>query len=778
VRPLLLLVAVASIAVGVLVAPAHGQEGDAASEKKGRIPVRIVGGRLLARCDASSAAGRIPLHVMINLEDQGALRLHGQTTGPAALALNSMEVQADFGLVTLHFPGFEISSNQISGGPDRQWDNFTRLHSEDLGEVGVAGSIGAQILERYHLTLDLAEGSLYLAPPSEGGVDAPRAERDETVVPITVTRRVAWLPVRLADGRQVSAGLGTRFFDTYVSEAVCAEIGKPAGDIGAVRLGEVDLAAYVAFRPGALQIETDDAAAFLVGLNLMRHFKIEVDRVNRWARLTPTAPPAFPTDDLAFFRAEADGSPEALESFLDEFPEVRLASECAERLLKLRMETGADDEALEKALAWTLSTRPEDLRATVALELARDLKEKDRAEVAVAAAKAGIEAGKKDRDPNAVHHLHGLVGEILLDRGEGREAWRHLLSAAFGIPEDGRVNLGLGRYYEQEGRLRRSFSRYLQASIKAEGGADAMRGLARVQKALGGESLGVDEIEHLVEGKIQTYNSATKFEPSDNDTTNRTVLVEFFTTPHLERFGLAGELAFEASLTHYDRTHVAMVTYHLPGGTPTASPVAAHHASFYGVRGPGVNVIDGFRTTDGAGRMRDRERMMADLREAIGDELLSETGHALVAEMRVEDGRVKGEVWVSGEMDPDLEVHVLLVERGVLFPGKSNIVIHRMLARGALTEDVGGALFDPDAAGEMVIPFDRALADVTAEIEAYLDQLESEGADPIPRVSTRIDPEQVAVVAFLRNRRTTVVEQASYADPHQADDETPSEDDE
>ena len=67
-----------------------------------------------------------------------------------------------------------------------------------------------------------------------------------------------------------------------------------------------------------------------------------------------------------------------------------------------------------------------------------------------------------DRYPDAVHQLHAQLGTILLDAGESREAWKHLLSAAFGLPEDGMVNLQLGRFYEQEGRYRRAFSRYVQ----------------------------------------------------------------------------------------------------------------------------------------------------------------------------------------------------------------------------------------------------------------------------------------------------------------------------
>ena len=749
----------------------RAQDGGRPATKRGRIPVRIIGGKLIARCDASTVAGRIPVNLLVELESQGALQIHRQAAGPGALDLGSMEVQADYGLVTLHFPGFEVSTTEVARGPERQWENFTRLHSEDLGEVSVVGAIGARIFDPYHLTIDLNEGFLHVDAPHAGGEPMPRAERNEIVTPITVTNRVAWLPVRVDGARPVAAGIGTRFYDTIVDKALCASLGKPAGDVGAVTLGDVNLAEYVAFRPGELKVETDDDAGFLIGLNVLEHFRVEIDRVNRWARLTPTVPPTFPADDLVYFRALVTGEAGPLESFLDEHANARLAAEAAEQLLKLRMDhEGSSDAALSKALRWTLDTRPEDLRATIALELATDLHEKGRDDVAVAAAEQGIEAGKKDRDPNAIHHLHGLIGEVLLARGEGQAAWRHLLSAAFGVPEDGRVNLSLGRYYEQEGRLRRAFSRYVQASIKAEGGADAMLGLARVQRALGGDSLGVDEIERLVEGKIQTFTSATKFEPTPETTTNRTPLVEFFTTPNLEQVGLAGELAFESSLTFYPRSSAVMLTYHLPGETPTATPVATHHASFYGVGNPGVNVIDGFRTVDGAGRMRDREKMMQELRDAIGDELLSETEYTMTMEAALADGHVTGKVRVEGPAHPDLMIHVILVERGVVFPGKSNIVIHRMLARGALTESLAGAPYRPDASGAMELLFERSLTDITAEIEAYLAQLEAAGSEPIPRVSTRIDPAQVAVVAFVRNERSTVVQQSTFVDPNATDE--------
>ena len=54
-----------------------------------------------------------------------------------------------------------------------------------------------------------------------------------------------------------------------------------------------------------------------------------------------------------------------------------------------------------------------------------------------------------------------------------------------------------------------------------------------------------------------------------------------------------------------------------------------------------------------------------------------------------------------------------LAERGVLFPGKSKVVIHRMLARGSMTGSLDGVVWKPEE-GEMRIPFSRSLKDITA----------------------------------------------------------------
>ena len=84
------------------------------------------------------------------------------------------------------------------------------------------------------------------------------------------------------------------------------------------------------------------------------------------------------------------------------------------------------------------------------------------------AGELGIANGREDRYPDAVHKLHAHMGSIQLQQGARRDAWKHLLSAAFGLPEDGPLNLDLARCYEEDGRFSRAYSRYLQALLSPE----------------------------------------------------------------------------------------------------------------------------------------------------------------------------------------------------------------------------------------------------------------------------------------------------------------------
>ena len=100
-------------------------------------------------------------------------------------------------------------------------------------------------------------------------------------------------------------------------------------------------------------------------------------------------------------------------------------------------------------------------------------------------------------------------------------------------------------------------------------------------------------------------------------------------------------------------------------------------------------------------------------------------------------------------------MQIVLAERGVLYPGKAKIVVHRMVARGVLTEELDGAPYAP-INGVMSLKFDKSLTEITEENEAFLKRHEDEGRGLPTRLSTSIDPQQVSLVAIVRDGNTVL----------------------
>ena len=720
------------------------------------IPVKIVAGKLIVSCDLSTRFRRIPVTLFVELESKCGLRLHNR----AAQGIRAENRDGTPNAITIHLPDRAITVPKREHGPEKTYEDFTKFHAPEIGEVALVGTIGSEILRAWHLEFDLHEGVMRLRAAAERDEAAAADVEGAVTTPITLTNDLVWFTVQFADGAPGAMALGTSRYDSLIDAAVARRHGKPAGDVGPLRVADLDLAAYVAFRPEDVAQVHEDGVVGVTGLNLLRSFKVEIDRVNRFIRLTKRSEPEFPAADLAFFRARAEEDADALEGFLKAHPEARLGEEAAALLVDRRLDEDADAQAMGRALGWVRDTQPEDLRATALLDLMQKLAEAGRPTYAVEAGKLGVESGRKDRYPDAVHKIHGRMGEILLEAGERREAWRHLLSAAFGLPEDGMVNLNLGRFYERQGRLRRAFSRYVQACIQPESGPQALEGLERLTAKMPGEErFSVDLVERLVGGKVLSFGAATKFEPDEKNSTNRVVLAEFFTNAHLEA-AIGGALGNEGILSHFPRSKLAVLAYHLPAPQmePLVNDLAVRTAMQRGVPldRPVVHILDGTVQAPGAARADQKEAVYNELRRAILERLLVPSSHELGLDLKVEGERVSGQVHVKGPATAGLKLHVVLAERGVLFPGKSKVVIHRMLARAALVAAEGVPLtFEGE---EATVPFEATLSGITAETEAFLARLAAEGRGAAGRMSTRIDPDQITVVAFLRDAGGAVVQ--------------------
>ena len=362
--------------------------------------------------------------------------------------------------------------------------------------------------------------------------------------------------------------------------------------------------------------------------------------------------------------------------------------------------------------------------------------------------------------------MHGLLGKTYLDRlvktGENQsEAWSHLLSAAFGLPEEGTINLNLGRFYEYQKRYNRAYSRFIQAVIQPDSGPEALEALQRVQPLLeSGEAFSVDTIERMIAGKVRNFGAATRYVSTDEEPADKVVLVEFFTNCHQgdERGGaIGGALGNEGLIQHFPSEHVVFLSHHLPKPQvdPLCTSFAQARANHLGLEDPGVHVIDGVASAPGAARWRQAEGVYQRARGAIIGRLATYTDYDLEIDARIERAgdtwQVKGHASVYGPEEYDMAVQVVLAEKGVLAPGKSTVVVHRAVARGVLTGNDEGVEFEHTSAEDdlMRIDFDRTLADITAANEAFLDQLEADGVGTTARFSSQIDPRQVRVIAFL-----------------------------
>lgn len=754
---------VAVALIGAFVAPALGQD------KVARVPVSIVAGRLVVPCQLA-AKKRIAANLFLDYEAPCELTMHNR-------AAMGIEAEAEDGTATpikVLLPDIEFEVARRELADDKAFERFTKWYSKELGENSVVGTIGARLLSRYHVTFDLAAGFVEFSAPREASREPPPVIDGTTVVPITVFNDLVWFPVAYGDRRGGAIALGTAKYDSWVDSDLADELGHPAGDVGPVVVGGIDLAPFVAFRPERVPHTHHDGVFGVIGLNVLRHFRVEVDRVNRTSRWTNTAPPQFPTEDLEYFRAREHGDGGALMQWLEAHGDARLAPEAAQRLLELRLDENADEATVKKAMEFVHATRPADLKATGALELMQTMQQAGRPTDALVAAELGLAAGRDDRYPESVHKLHARMGSILLEHQRSREAWKHLLSAAFGLPDDGPLNLDLARCYEQEGRFTRAYSRYLQALLSPDSGDAAIEGLERLQSKIeDAEDFSVDAVEKLIEGKIEGFGVATKFRPDENAKPSRTLLLEWFTNAHFEgQIGIA--LARDGLRDHFGREYAVLVTYDVPEPalTPLANPLGLRQwervMRATGAEGT-AHVMDGMVRLPPAARARDKQAAYDTIKVGATARLARESDHAITIEAKADANGLRANVVVLGPPVDGAIVQVLLVERGVLFPGKSRVVIHRNVARAALTNEPDGESFAPSDE-RLEFACERTWASIETELTTFLDRREADGAAKLSRHATRVDPRQASVVVILRDRETGAVLQAAQVDPTLAED--------
>jgi hypothetical protein len=127
------------------------------------------------------------------------------------------------------------------------------------------------------------------------------------------------------------------------------------------------------------------------------------------------------------------------------------------------------------------------------------------------------------------------------------------------------------------------------------------------------------------------------------------------------------------------------------------------------------------------------------------------------------DGVVRGEIELTGpESTSDLRLHILLCEKAVMAPGACAVILHRQVARSAMSPPEGFEV--PVAAGRRTFAVSADTRQVTAALENTIKSMEQEKSIQFHVKPTYIDPAACRVVAFLEDSRTKKVLAAGMFD--------------
>jgi hypothetical protein len=398
------------------------------------VPIRVVNGHLVVLTDLVGLRYTNEASFEISFEYPDALTLHPDQYGWLGLDPN------DLGLgepplihlliqpnIKLSIPAKEVAVEQSAERVEFQ-NEMTKLHSTGLGERKLKGTIGIGLLKRYHVTLDIQEKQMVLAPPLASGDALPAGDLADVVVrPFEYSGNRIQIGVNYGDGRSGRMAIGGSNFDTLIDARVAKPLGKPAGDVSPLWLADssspdkkLDLSRYVAFRPQAFGISetpSADSPTLIAGMNVLEHFKIELDWINQTVALTQRKTPRYPQQDFEFFKAESEGASAGMQAYLEKYPAERLSGEAAALLVKWRVEKDqAADADVMQALEWAVKTALPGRRTETCQSYLAMFGEMDRVDLAISAGKEGLKYSREAFDARVVYGLHHAIGRLSLKK--------------------------------------------------------------------------------------------------------------------------------------------------------------------------------------------------------------------------------------------------------------------------------------------------------------------------------------------------------------------------
>lgn len=515
-------------------------------------------------------------------------------------------------------------------------------------------------------------------------------------------------------------------------------------------------------------------------------------------RLTqaPSASQAEVEPDVKAYRAALRLSDpqqriDALEQFLNDFPNSRYAAAVPNLILDLLIEGGAGQK--EKILAQAkriVDAAPEGDKSRICNFIASKLANADslldEAEFYVNRALSSLKesqyldsqrqvySSRGQKPPPDDYLLKGFyatratylvtLGQVYLKKGRDAEAERAFKEANKANPSLITAVTGLATLFAKAGDQSRALEILSEAALSGRMTPAARQQFEELYRRTHQNSLA--GLEEMLDAQyLKTFPNplhVKSYKPR-SARTDRLVLAELFTGAGCPPC-VAADLAFDAVLERYERRDVAVLVYHqhIPRPDPMANAATQDRAAFYEVRGVPHLRVDG-QVGGGGGSREQAGAVYERINPRIERRLETPNRAEIKLEAALDDGQVKVRAMVGKVMSdsPALRLHIALAENKLRYSGENGVRFHPMVVRSLAGTNASGFRLNTEPSKTFEYAFD--LARITDDLKAQLDDYEQKNSGfKFSEKKQGINAVNLSVVAFVQDETTLEILQASY----------------
>lgn len=643
------------------------------------IPVKLIGGRVIAKGDMKGPAGEVPVHLLVDLGAIDPLVVHKGTYEMMGV---TDDRHLDLTFASTKLPGVEVFMKEDF----RELEELTRQHASELEEVPVSGILGLGALGEDAIQLDLNENAI-----RRGRLDEMARSDRAVAVGYEQTGQGLRFRVNSSDGSSVQVQFSTRQFECLANFDSIKSLRIGTESPATLLLGESNLIRYGAYRPTGMPGIARPAPDLILGIELLSHFRVTIDQQEKKLYFDRISDPANHDAEQAYFISSEDGNADRIEQFLTSNPDSWLKGEAAAKLLEMRLgDVNASTPACEKAMDLFAASLPTAGRAQQLLMIADQvLGASEGRELAILRKSLDLASQSAGKDLNgaAVHQLNARKGLLAMREGDLRQARRLLLSAAFGIPGDPNINLWMGEYYVRAKQPVRAWSRFVEAAMAENPPPAAIRELeALYRDERFRQDFPVSEAELLLEGRIPTFSPARQREESETPSIQ---LIELFATGS-NKGAVGPQLAWDGLRQFFDGAPVVFLSYHLDGSLGNAAGAARY--KLYSLMSPLGVICDGTAIDlDGADETAAQKLFDKYLPKTLGSPVAKAVAINAAADRTDRQIHLKLALkhnLPASELE-NLRVYALLAERCVFAMGENGLALHYNVVRGSLVSPEG-----------------------------------------------------------------------------------------